>query len=317
MIRGGKAADSQEQPVKGLYRYALATALVTFLLLILGGGVTSSDVGMADPQWPTPPWYLIWYFSVADSFQRGWGFIVEHGHRAWGYVVGMMTMGLCGWLWVLETRKTIRWLGVVALAAVCSQGLLGGLRVRWDVLAGREMALVHGCLAQLIFALICGIAFVQSPFWNRSESTEVDHRLPRYAWILAVLVIIQLSLGAILRHVGIGLWVHMSVAVGILISAVLIVRHAAPTRLQAWARFNRGLILFQIAIGLATWLSSNGQGAYAVEAASVPHIVLATGHVGAGALLLAGALLFACYLQFKTSVLLTSQSVSLATVKGI
>ena len=73
MIRGGKAADSQEQPVKGLYRYALATALATFLLLILGGGVTSSDVGMADPQWPTPPWYLIWYFSVADSFQRGWG----------------------------------------------------------------------------------------------------------------------------------------------------------------------------------------------------------------------------------------------------
>ena len=64
-------------------------------------------------------------------------------------------------------------------------------------------------------------------------------------------------------------------------------------------------------------MSSNGQGAYAVEAASVPHIVLATGHVGAGALLLAGALLFACYLQFKTSVLLTSQSVSLATVKGI
>ena len=70
MIRGGKAADSQEQPVKGLYRYALATALATFLLLILGGGVTSSDVGMADPQWPTPPWYLIWYFSAFVGWQE-------------------------------------------------------------------------------------------------------------------------------------------------------------------------------------------------------------------------------------------------------
>ena len=64
-------------------------------------------------------------------------------------------------------------------------------------------------------------------------------------------------------------------------------------------------------------MSSNGQGAYAMEAASTPHIVLATSHVGAGALLLAGALLFAFYLQFKTSALLTPQSVSLATVKGI
>src|SRR5262249_19254806 len=50
-----------DRPVSRFVRiWAVATALVGFALLFaLGGFVTSFRVGMADPVWPTEPWYLV------------------------------------------------------------------------------------------------------------------------------------------------------------------------------------------------------------------------------------------------------------------
>jgi hypothetical protein len=43
--------------------------------------------------------------------------------------VGVMLVVLAVWLWAVETRAWLRWLGVAALAAVVGQGLLGGITV--------------------------------------------------------------------------------------------------------------------------------------------------------------------------------------------
>ena len=47
----------------------------------------------------------------------------------------------------------MRWLSLVALAAVILQGVLGGLRV---VLDERTLAMIHGCVGPAFFALCRG-----------------------------------------------------------------------------------------------------------------------------------------------------------------
>ena len=56
-----------------------------------------------------------------------------------------------------DPRRWVRGLGLLAVLLVSVQGLIGGLRV---VLLQDALAIVHGCLAQLFFALLVGIAVV-------------------------------------------------------------------------------------------------------------------------------------------------------------
>ena len=50
---------SYTRPVpRWLHVWAIFTVAVTVVLLVLGQLVTSFRAGMADPIWPTEPWYL-------------------------------------------------------------------------------------------------------------------------------------------------------------------------------------------------------------------------------------------------------------------
>jgi cytochrome c oxidase assembly protein subunit 15 len=275
------------------HHLALATAVATFVLLLIGGGVTSSDVGMADPLWPTPPWYLL----VVSSLHRGLGFIVEHGHRAWGYLVGLLTLILCSWMWLGEPRRLLRWLATAALLGVIAQGVLGGLRVLLNVQAGHELALVHGCFAQAFFALVCALALASAPRWTvapRQRGNGIAS-LRRLALLTCGLVYVQLILGASLRHLGIGLALHLIAAVAVTAHGTLLawrVAHldSSQSAMKPWAKLLAGLLATQLALGLAAWATSNGFGRYAFQSASGAHILLATAHVGVGAMILVTAL---------------------------
>ena len=79
-----------------------------------------------------------------------------------GSVVGLLTVGLFIFLLARDSRKWLKWLGLAALVAVIVQGVLGGLRVTQ---INRNFAIVHACLAQAFFALLCGIAWFTSRDW--------------------------------------------------------------------------------------------------------------------------------------------------------
>ncbi len=106
---------------------------------------------------------------------------------------------------ITKTSGGLRWLGIIAFAAVILQGVLGGLRVVW---LKDEIGIVHAALAQLFFCLMCVIALVTSKWWR--ESTTASHKQPRFKpeWLLSVttlLLLIQLILGATMRHQHAGL----------------------------------------------------------------------------------------------------------------
>lgn len=248
-----------------LHRFAVLTALTTFLLLGAGGMVTSKGVGMAVPDWPNTYGYNMFLFPVS---QWVGGILYEHSHRLVGAVVGLFTAALAAWLWARETTgrarwagvggivltlalmgarqmpvylalaaaavgvvvltlcrfakrpAELRWLGLTALAAVILQGVLGGLRVVW---IQDELGIVHATLAQLFFVLVCMLALLTSRWWRESVSRWTGELMSRtrqavcappvaadslarnLAFATAALILLQLILGATMRHQHAGL----------------------------------------------------------------------------------------------------------------
>lgn len=186
-----------------LSRFAKLTVLFTFALLFLGAQVTSLDAGMSVPDWPNTFGYNMWTFP----FARWVGLVFwEHTHRVVASVLGLLVIALAVWAFRTETRKWVRWLTYLAVVLVTVQGIMGGLRVTKNSIS---LAVVHGVTAQLFFCLLILIAAALSPAWNRpllspAAAPKVAH-LKRWAWVMVVFLIIQLILGAVMRHNGAGL----------------------------------------------------------------------------------------------------------------
>src|SRR5207247_10793063 len=80
----------------GLHRFAVLTAGATFVLLFVGGLVTSTGSGLAVPDWPLS-------FGMLLPPMRG-GVLFEHGHRLAAALVGGLTVALALWTVVGEPR---------------------------------------------------------------------------------------------------------------------------------------------------------------------------------------------------------------------
>src|SRR6266511_3600724 len=139
-----------------LDRFAWLTAAATFLLLGLGGLVTSHEAGLAVPDWPTTYGYNMFLFPM-HLWQSN--IFYEHTHRLLASFVGLLTTILAVWLWLREPRSWLRWLGAGAFFAILLQGLLGGLRV---TLLKDEIGIFHATLAQCFFVLVTLIALFSS-----------------------------------------------------------------------------------------------------------------------------------------------------------
>lgn len=186
--------------------FAVFTAISTLFLICVGGLVTSHGAGMAVPDWPTTYGYNMFAFPFSQWLFTGNGVFYEHSHRLVASTVGFFTTILAVWLWVKEERRWMRWLGVVAFLAVCLQGLLGGLRV---TLYKDELGIFHATLAQLFFMLVSAIAFCLTKTWHRLVAARGSiefHRYFRPALLTAsLLILLQLILGATMRHQHAGL----------------------------------------------------------------------------------------------------------------
>jgi len=187
--------------VTWLHRYTRLLVVATLILITAGGMVTSTNSGLAVPDWPTT-----WgqnMFTFPWSGMVG-GIFYEHGHRLIASGVGLLTIGLLIFLWRVEPRRWVRRLGAAALAAVVLQGLLGGITVLY--LLPDAVSISHAGLAQLFFCLTVTIALVTSRGWREPAAAPVDDgRLRRRAALLTGLVYVQILVGATMRHTGAGL----------------------------------------------------------------------------------------------------------------
>jgi cytochrome c oxidase assembly protein subunit 15 len=101
----------------------------------------------------------------------------------------------------------VRRLGYIALAAVITQGILGGITVLWYL--PDPVSIAHASLAQIVFCLTMTIALVTSPGWTRAYAADGrgpdDLMLQRVAAVTTGLIYLQIVVGATMRHTGAGL----------------------------------------------------------------------------------------------------------------
>ena len=311
---------------RALHSYTVFVAISILLLICSGGLVTSNDAGLAVPDWPTSFGYNMFAFPLSRWLAPG-GVRLEHAHRLIATSEGMLTIVLALWMGRVEPRRWVRNLGYATLGAVVFQGMLGGLRV---VLRADWIGIVHGCFAQAFFALTAVIALVTSRWWltlgaadRRRPGPAVLTGLSKGLLTAAVLIYLQLALGASMRHAHAGLSIHdFPTAYGhwwpqihkadipALNRRRTEILHEPPTslaqiHLQMTHRMNAGLILIAI-LGVAwaarecrhslpgslRWLATAGVGLVAVQITLGMYTIwsnkaadVATAHVAVGATL--------------------------------
>ena len=280
------------------HRFAILTAAATWVLLFLGGLVTSTGSGLAVPDWPLS-------FGQVFPAMVG-GVLFEHGHRLAASTVGLLTLVLSIWTVGTEQRPGVRVLGIVMLVAVILQGVLGGVTVLYKL--PMAVSVTHACLAQTFFCMTVSMAVVTGPAWGapRTRPVELGAPLPAFAACTTALVFVQLVLGALVRHTGAALaipdfplafgrivppfetslvviqFAHRMGAAAVVVASLtlasIIFRHD-PTggRLRRLAGFELGLLTAQVALGASIIWTHRA-------------VVPATTHLVVGAALLATCL---------------------------
>jgi cytochrome c oxidase assembly protein subunit 15 len=272
-------------------------------LLGAGGAVTSAGAGMAVPDWPGTYGSNMFLFPIglmADPY-----IFLEHTHRLLGALVGLVTLSLM--IAVLRSRSPAgaKALAATLFAAVCVQGVLGAVRVTG---ISPAFGVVHGVTAQAIFAAAVVLATLLSVAWRdagRSPSQTVSAaRIGRgLAIATAAAVLVQLTLGALWRHLFSthALWSHIGFSLVVSVLLVLLAAvlsraegySIAGTRMRRIGNLLLGMLCLQIVLGFGAWMVV-GDGQRTVmydnlEAAPDPNItrtILATAHQLNGAALL-------------------------------
>jgi cytochrome c oxidase assembly protein subunit 15 len=159
---------------------ALAAAVFTWPLLLVGGTVTVHRVGMAVPDWPTTFGVNMFYYNM---FEAPWGVFAEHSHRLYGSAVGLACIALVGVFSVARVGAR----GLVPLAAALAAAGVAMVNPRGDV--GVLGATIPRGLAGLAAVGLVGLAMaVWSGFLRRDGVLAL-------AWLALAAVVGQGVLG--------------------------------------------------------------------------------------------------------------------------
>jgi heme A synthase len=109
-----------------VHRFAVATAVATYLLILIGGLVHGTGSSLACPTGPTC------YGSLMPKMEGG--VLVEHSHRLAAATVVILTLALAGMLTATASKdaamRRLRPFGWMAVGLVFVQALLGGITVK-------------------------------------------------------------------------------------------------------------------------------------------------------------------------------------------
>lgn len=236
-----------------VHHYAIFLSICTFILLIAGALVTSNEAALSVPDWPLS------YGSLTPPMVGGIRY--EHTHRVIAALVGLLTIGLAVLLWRKDQRKWVRYLGLAAIGAVIAQGVLGGLTVLLYLHYGMPVA--HACLAQIFFGTVVSIAVFTSRWWTSDLPQVEDHGSPSIhtlATLNAVVIFLQVVLGAGFRHRDIPVWPHAAGALVVLAmvtwTAVALRKRFEGSREMSKARIALHAIFgLQFLLGIGAWWS--------------------------------------------------------------
>jgi len=274
-------------------RLARATAVATFVLLVIGGMVHATGSSLACPDWP------LCYGQFFPAMEGG--VLYEHGHRVAALTVALLTVATAVAIWRRRREASLRATASLAVLLVLFQASLGALTVLWKL----PLVVSSGHLAtsMAFFAVTVWLGWRLAPPSTAASEASAPAGVRALAGLAAGTVYVQIVLGALVRHTGSGLacgseavlcqgviWplggpgqlqmVHrlLGVAAALLASvAGLVALRAGPRRARAPARLAPAVAVAQVVLGAWTVWSL----------IAVPVVSL---HLAMGALLLADTL---------------------------
>ncbi|MEZ6093721.1 MAG: COX15/CtaA family protein [Pirellulaceae bacterium] len=287
---------------------------VSFVLIWFGGLVTTTDAGMAVPDWPNTYGYNMFAYPIYDWFFGPWDLFLEHGHRLLATAAGFFSIVLLVVTWKRDSRPVMRRFAWFLLALVVFQGVLGGVRVLFD---DRALAKIHGCVGPIFF--VASVAFcVLASRWfyrevrGRTSAIEATRYFSRgHAAGMLGVSYLQLVIGAFIRHVGAEasmkgflhlVYMHVGLAVLIVLGTLpywLKTRKAGAEyqKLKTPVNILALLVLVQFSLGLTTWVLKYGVPGWAdrwewtaqfvIREKSFYQTILVTAHMATGSLILA------------------------------
>lgn len=307
VVSGGRksttaAEDEGEAAEKSLLRRMTVVAVAAVCpLLVVGGLVTSTASGMAVPDWPTTYEANMFLYPLGSHVRAD--VFLEHSHRLFGTLAGLAVLALTGATLALDRHRGMRVFTVVVFLLVVVQGVLGGGRVLMgSVEAAKDKpvyAMVHGVLAQMLFALLIAGWTIRTRAFGEARQTgrPAGGRLARVASAaLCHSTIVQLVFGAMYRHFrdNHSLYAHIGFSFVVLGAGVVAasglfgVRPGSAAAARATRRLGQavaGVVVVQVGLGWAALLA----GSTAVRAAEPGEALLRTAHQANGAALLAVA----------------------------
>jgi len=288
---------------------AHAAAAGTFLLLVIGGIVTSQEAGLSVPDWPNSYGYTMFLFPLSEMTGSVY---YEHAHRLFGSLIGLTVLILAIQIWRTEKRGWVKWFAGVALATVIIQGILGGLRVTGhlttssapeNLAPSTSLAVAHGIMGQVFLGIMVALAAFTTGTWEDKEARTENPsgaRDRKLTEALLVILLAQVGTGAILRHTGTGLHIHITLAVVVLVVAIW-------SGSRAWGIYKSNpliqrlgitlihLVGIQIVLGLIAFSVTQGEPIGGNP--STLDVVTTTAHQAGGALVVACAVSLALWVH--------------------
>jgi len=176
-----------------VHRFAVATAVATYLLILIGGLVHGTGSSLACPDWPTC------YGTFMPKMEGG--VLVEHSHRLAAGTVVILTLALAGLLTAArdEALRRLRPIGWLAVGLVFVQALLGGITVKLRL--PTPISTAHTGTSLLFFLTVLYIAVRSRPA-PAVAPASAPPAVARMAIVAAVAIYFQMLLGGLVRHSG-------------------------------------------------------------------------------------------------------------------
>jgi heme A synthase len=258
---------------------------------------------------------LLLTVSMIVALALGFGF---HGTNMWIAAVGTIFGSLIVlMILAVRLRDAAVWLrvfGSIALGCVMLQGVLGGFRVQLDALFGPGLAVIHGCFAQIVFAMLA--AFTVLTGQRNRQEVQTPKAVRRGSAHIVGILVIQLVLGAMLRHTMTPLWqrLHLLTAFVAVAGVVWLTVRVLSDRDRLPALVRPILVLavltgLQILFGAEAWMGRFSAGGLLPELRKVTigQAVVRTGHVVIGSCVLAAAVV-TTLLSYQRAALVTGRA---------
>ena len=176
----------------------MLTASATFVLIFVGGLVTSTGSALAVPDWPLA------FGKLIPALQGGVRF--EYGHRVVAGIVVILTLALMTLTLRRERRRWVRNLALAAFGLIVVQAILGGITVLF--LLPLAIAVTHAATAQALFCLTVALAIFTGPKFIETaprDESAVHVPLAKLCAITTIAIYLQILIGALVRHLGAGM----------------------------------------------------------------------------------------------------------------